>query len=61
MCLANTCKDFMRLYEYAGWSEFSGSTCHFVGFAVHWLIYSCGARRIKRRLWYTSFSRLDNA
>ena len=23
MCLANACKDFMRLYEYAGWSESS--------------------------------------
>ena len=23
VCLANTCKDFMRLYEYAGWSESS--------------------------------------
>ena len=34
---------------------FSGSTCHFVDFAVHQLIYSCDARRFKRRLWYTSF------
>ena len=33
VCLANTCKDFMRLYEYACWPVFSGSTCHFVGFA----------------------------
>ena len=25
------------------------AACHFVGFAVHRLIYSCGARHVKRR------------
>ena len=36
---------------------FSGSTCYFVGFAVHRLIYSCSTRRFKRRLWYTNFTK----
>ena len=37
---------------------FSGSTCHFIGFAVHRLIYGCGARRFRRSLWYISFTKL---
>ena len=55
MCLANTRKDFMRFSE-AGlsllWIYLS-----FCRFCLHWLIYSCGARRFKCRLWYTSFSK----
>ena len=30
---------------------FSGSMCHFAGFAVHRLIYSCGARCFRRHSW----------
>ena len=57
VCPAITCKDFMRLYEYIGWSESSLDLLVILGFDVHRLIYSCGARRFKRRLWYTSFTK----
>ena len=36
---------------------FSGSTSHFVGFAVHRLIYRCGARRLSAVCWDTSFTK----
>ena len=49
----------LRLYE-ASWVrrliwDFSGSTCHFVGFAVHRLSYSCDSRLFKCRLWFKCF------
>ena len=44
-------KYILRLYEALRVRRlvwvFSGSTCYFIGFAVHRLIYSCGARRFK--------------
>ena len=43
----------MRLYEYAAGLSSLGLLVFFVGFVVHRLIYSWGARRHKLRLWYT--------
>ena len=57
VCPANTCKDFEALWVRRLVWVFSWSTCRFVGFAVHRLIYSCSARHFKRRLWYTNFTK----
>ena len=58
VCPANTCNDFMRLYEYAGRSE---SSLDLVGFAVHRLIYSCGARCLSAVCGTQVLPRVDNA
>ena len=41
--------------------SFSGPGCHFVGVDVHRLIYSCGARTVKRHLGTQNLPRVDNA